>query len=159
VEITDNTNLDGATINHVNGAYVNYLGQNVNSRYNPPAGLGLAFGNGSLYNLGPIPQLNVWQIRNGRTLAFSDALHNSANWTEVAEGVINLQAEYGKAIDANANGTCEPGESVNLQWNVTLPVNWSCVRAVRVALLARGQQFEKDAITTVAPPGPAGPSS
>jgi type IV pilus assembly protein PilW len=157
LEITANSSADGltdgASIGHTNGAYTNYLGTAVTSRYNPAgaAGLGLAFTTGELYDLGPTPQLNVWQIRNGRTLAWSDDLHNSGVWTEVSEGVINLQAQYGTATDANANGNCDPAESVALAWSVNVPANWSCMRAVRVALLARGQQYEKDPVTATAP--------
>lgn len=157
VEVTLNTANGGLTIDHVAGAYTNYMLQNVNSRYNDPGGAGGAFGAGTLYNLGPaqqwqapgagspavtVPRLNTWQIQNGRVLAWSDGLHTSTTWSEVAEGIVNLQAEYG--IDANNDNMIGAGE-----WTAvtpTTPATWSQVRAVRVALLARSQQFEKDAV-------------
>ena len=144
---------DGLSIGHVSGSYVNYLGNTVTARFNPTAanGLGLAYASGRLYDLGPYPQLNVWQIINGNTLAWSDQLHNATTWNQVAEGVINLQAEYGTATDTDGDGICEPAEAVNLTWGVAVPANWSCVRAIRVALLARGQQYENTPVTTTAP--------
>ncbi len=155
---------DGASIGHANMAYVNYLGQNVNSRYNNAAGLGIAFTTGSLYNLGPAPQLNTWQIRNVRTLASSEGFRNSTIWTEVAEGIVDLQAQYGYDDNGNNQVDCPAGSVVPVcEWTATLQsppltgtINWSKVRAIRVALLARSQQYEKDAVTPTAPTWAAG---
>lgn len=161
VEVTLNTNDGGLTIDHVTGAYVNYMLQNVTSRYNDPAGAGGAFGTGSLYNIGPaqqwqapgagspavtVPRLNTWQIQNNRVLAWSDGLHTPTTWSEVAEGIINLQAEYG--IDTNNDNMIGAGEWTPV--TPTTPANWTKVRAVRVALVARSQQYEKDPVYTPA---------
>jgi type IV pilus assembly protein PilW len=159
VEITENNDPDGATINHAaNVAYVNYQLQPATARYNPPAGFppaGSPITSGRLYNLGLIPRRNVWQIRSGK-LTYSDELHwadvspaDGANdWAEAAEGIVNLQAQYG--YDANNNNLIESGE-----WVDALPLpplrDWTRVRAIRVALLARSQQFEKTPATTTPP--------
>jgi type IV pilus assembly protein PilW len=77
----------------------------------------------------------VWQITNRRFLTVSNTLDNQATPTEVAEGIVNLQAEYG--IDTNA----DPGV---VEWTAAAPVVWTQLRSIRVGLLARSQQFEKN---------------
>ncbi|MBH1961511.1 MAG: PilW family protein, partial [Rhodocyclales bacterium] len=67
--------------------------------------------------------------------------------TEVAEGIVDLQAEYG--VDADADGVVSAAE-----WTTVTPAtaaDWRQLRAVRVALLARSQQYETTAVTPVAP--------
>jgi len=161
VEFTS-LNANGQDVNHDNGAYINYLNQNVNSRFNAAAGTGGTYTSGVLNNLGPDPRWNIWQIRPvagggaPRVLAWSDFLHTPNTWTEVAEGIINMQAQYGYDDDGNNMVEC-PNAAAVCEWTtalaapLTLPINWTRVRAIRVGLLARSQQFEKDAVTTAAP--------
>jgi len=165
VEVTGDSNADALTIDHVSApatyisAYPSSPGvyPTVTPRYNRPAsdvaGTAAAptFSGGAIYNLGPSPQLNTWQIQNGRTLAWSDSLRNPGSWSEVAEGIINLQAQYGLATDTTGDGLCNSDDSPNLGWGVVAPTLWSCLRAIRVGLLARSQQYEQDAVTTTAP--------
>jgi type IV pilus assembly protein PilW len=160
VEVSGDSNADALTIDHTSGDYISAYPSSpgvypaVTPRYNPAAGpaVPVVFSSGVIYNLGPSPQLDTWQIRNGRTLAWSDGLHNSTTWNEVAEGIINLQAEYG--VDADNDNMIS-----NAEWTVTTPItsaDWSKVRAIRVGLLARSQQYEKDAVTPTAPSWAAG---
>lgn len=166
-EITGNGNANGLTVDHGTGAYLNFTNnQNVtaqsalaadalarlqekflnnsgSARYNDGTAKGVG-SSGAIFNLGPFPQLNVWQITNRRFLTVNNTLTNQSAATEVAEGIINLQAEYG--VDANGDGVIAAGE-----WGVAPPANWQQLRALRVALLARSQQYEKTAVTTVAP--------
>ena len=155
VEITSNTNADALTIDHAVGAYTNeYPSQSVTARYNNPAGTGGTYSSGGLHNLGPgnllspatlaQPRRNTWAIRTNNALAWSDSLHDNATWNEVAEGIINLQAEYG--LDANNDNQIAAAE-----WTTTTPTDWSKVRAIRIGLLSRSQQYEKLAVTTTAP--------
>ncbi|MES2236687.1 MAG: PilW family protein [Pseudomonadota bacterium] len=166
-EITGNGNANGLTVDHGTGAYLNFTNnQNVtaqsalaadalarlqekflnnsgSARYNDGTAKGVG-SSGAIFNLGIFPQLNVWQITNRRFLTVNNTLTNQSAATEVAEGIINLQAEYG--VDADSNGVIAAGE-----WGVATPANWQQLRAIRVALLARSQQYEKTAVTTVAP--------
>ena len=57
---------------------------------------------------------------------------------QIAEGVINLKAEYG--VDASGNGRIESTE-----WTAAAPADWSQVLAIRVAVLVRSRQFERNA--------------
>lgn len=150
IQVTDNTNGDQRTINHVSGNYLSKDGTTVLlTRYNNPAGPGMTFAgaNDYLFNLGPYPRANKWSIRNGK-LTLEDLLHytdlNPADgkndWIEIADGVLDLQAQYG--YDANNNGLIADDE-----WTAATPAapaDWAKVRAMRVAILARSGEYEKD---------------
>lgn len=151
VEVTDNTNSDGVTINHDTGSYTNASGTTVTSRYNPAAGLPVSFTSGYLYDLGSGPHRDIWAVGSASTLtvtndlAYADADGDGTNDpTEVASSIIDLQADYG--IDANNDNMISSSE-----WTTTDPADWSKVRAIRVALLARSGQYEKTQVTTSAP--------
>ncbi|MFN7086977.1 MAG: PilW family protein [Burkholderiales bacterium] len=151
VEITGNANADGATIDHATGSYTNAAGASVVARFNPAGGPLVVFTQGNLYNLGSDPRLDVWSIRNNKLLTVSNGLrYTDANsdgvndWSEVADGIIDLQAEYG--VDANNDNRISDGE-----WTTADPADWSKVRAIRIALLARSSQYEKEQVTTAAP--------
>jgi type IV pilus assembly protein PilW len=159
-QITGNTNADGVTVDHASANYVSfYTNVSTPARYNPAASP-IATGQGFLYNLGPTPRRNVWRIQ-GDKLTWTDDLH----WTdtnadgandpvEVATGVINLQAQYGIdgvngfPVDAQIapSTPTSPGE-----WTNTPPADWTKVRAIRMALLARSGQYEKTKVTTTVP--------
>ncbi len=154
VEITGNSNGDSLTIDHAQGAYVNYLGQSVTARYNDPVGTGGTFSSGVLFDFGPAnlavgttgvdsPRWNTWEIQTNNTLVWTDSLHATSSFS-VAEGIVDLQAQYG--IDANNDKMVDSSE-----WTVTTPADWTKVRAIRVAILARSQQYEKTAVTANAP--------
>lgn len=154
VEITDNTNADSLSVDHGTGTYANYLSQSVTARFNNPAGTGTTFSSGILHNLGPgnlaagttgvnVPRWNTWQISSSNALTWTDNLHNSEA-AEVAEGVVNMQAQYG--IDADNDNMI-----ASTEWGNTAPTDWTKLRAIRVALLSRSQQYEKQAVTTTPP--------
>jgi type IV pilus assembly protein PilW len=127
-------------------------------RFNRPAGVD--FGNyagGFALNLGKQPRRTEWSI-NGTRLTVAETLF-SLPTVEAADGIVNLQAEYG--IDRNDNQQIDANE-----WTVTPPDNsilpadpnkpclenppksWRCVRAVRVALLARSAHWDKNACSS-----------
>lgn len=166
-EVTGNSNGDGLSIDHGTGAYTNYVSnQNVDAttslvgaelasmkskfinntgsaRFND--GTVKTVGTvGSAFNLGTFPRLNVWQITNGRYLTFINVLANQTTATEVTDGIVNLQAEYG--VDADNDGVVAAGE-----WSAVNPAAWTQLRSIRVGLLARSQQYESAAVTAVAP--------
>ena len=145
-----------------------YTGQDTTPRHNailsPPAA---ALPTGMVISLGPTPQRRIWQIRNGRTLAytndlaFTDQFNNSTgaatpdnlnDFTDIADNVINLQAQYGFA-GTLAGTTCTASSPPT--WTETSPAAGSCLWnylwAVRVALLTRSDQYERAVVTTAAP--------
>lgn len=166
-EATGDANADGISIDIGTGAYTNYVNnQNVDAQTSLAAGplallqakflnnagtarynnntqktVGVA---GAAFNLGTSPRLNVWSVVNRRSLVFSNTLANQVTATEVAEGIVNLQAQYG--IDLNNDGVIDSTE-----WSAAAPAVWTQVRAIRVGLLARSQQYERLAVTPNAP--------
>jgi len=112
VEVTDNTNGDRRTFNFTNGNYTHFYtgATNTAPRYNSASGITPAGATGRVYVIGPAPQRRIWQIRNNRTLAFTndlrwtDAVNNTTgaaaadganDFTDIADNIVNLKAEYG----------------------------------------------------------------
>jgi len=108
---------------------------------------------GYAFDLGKQPRRTVWSIQNNK-LIMSETLFSFPP-EEAADGIINLQAEYG--IDQNNDNMIGATE-----WSVVGPDNtkpianpalpcdatkpsWRCVRAIRVAMLARSAFFDKTA--------------
>lgn len=97
---------------------------------------------GELRSLGSDPRLNIWSIDAIRaTLQRTELIHESAAPTDVGDGIIDLQAQYG--LDTNGDDTVDT-------WQATTPT-WSQVRVIRFAILARGQDYDKQAVTAAAP--------
>jgi len=115
---------------------------------------------GFALNLGKQPRRVEWRVTlpaepNPNRLVASETLFGLPV-VEVADAIVNLQAEYG--IDRNNNQSIDANE-----WTVTAPDNsliptdlvnpcsdnpsrsWRCVRAIRVALLARSAHWDKSA--------------
>jgi type IV pilus assembly protein PilW len=156
VELTDNTNVDAITINHGTGTYTpDGAAASVTARYNKASGP--AFTNGFIYDLGNAPVRSVWSIQtlNGvPRLVVQDDMHwvdadgDGVNDTlQVFDDVIDLQAEYGVATDSNADGQLDRIGA----WQTVAPADMSSVYAVRLALLARSKQAEKEKVTGAAP--------
>lgn len=146
VEITDNTNADGLTVNHAQGVNYNnfYTGAPVLASRNSAGTPGGLNGAGVLYNLGPQPSLNQWRVANN-TLVFTNLLGGGAA-SSVAEGIVHLKAQYG--VDNGAGGgTADDGVISPGEWTAVAPANWSKVLAVRFAVLARSQQMEKTVVS------------
>ncbi|MDQ6639119.1 MAG: PilW family protein [Pseudomonadota bacterium] len=137
IEINDDTNVDGYTVAHTTAPYVSFYAPSApaaaprfNAAASPPA-----FNSGTIYNLGPQPRLDVWSIQGNRVLTRTDLLLDPTTPRQIAEGVINLKAEYG--VDANADCQVAPAE-----WSASAPANWRSLMAVRVAVLVRSRQYE-----------------
>ena len=56
---------------------------------------------------------------------------------QIADGVVNLKAEYG--IDSDGDGTVAPAE-----WTASAPADWRRLLAIRVAVLVRSRQLERN---------------
>jgi type IV pilus assembly protein PilW len=155
VEITDNTNADGLTVDHLPGiGYTSFYGAVVPAASNHnSAGTPATLNNtGVLYDLGPQPVLNQWQVVNN-SLVVSNLLGSAGGATPVAEGVVQLKAQYG--IDDGAGGAVATDGIISpSEWRTAgpgVPADWSKVLAVRFALLARSSALERAAVTPVAP--------
>jgi type IV pilus assembly protein PilW len=139
IEITNDADPTGWVSHDPAAAYVSfYTASAAVARFNsasaPP------FGAGTIYNLGPTPRFDVWAITNNRVLSVVDLLGGGPA-AQIAEGVVNLKAEYGYDNDND-------GRITNNEWftPALLPAgpDWKRVLAIRVAVLVRSRQFERN---------------
>lgn len=111
---------------------------------------------GILYNLGQAPRVLVYAVRNANLTVCDFFQNNCASgatdptvWSPIAEGVASLRAEYGRdtRVPMTTNIIADT-------WDQTTPTTacgWARISALRVALVARSGQFDKNSITTTAP--------
>ncbi len=142
---------DSVVVEHNQVTYKNsYSGANVAATMNAAAGTPALTVGGFAYNLGPTPSRNLWQVTpagaaNPNMLVWNNTL-SSDTQLAVTEGIVNLQAEYG--VDTS---TSTPPTGIVDSWTSIAPIDWTKLLAVRIAILARSQQYEKTAVTTVPP--------
>lgn len=161
VEVTDASSGDRRTFNFAaTGTYTHFYTEatGVSPRYNNPSGVTTVSQTGNVYVLGPLPQRRIWQISNGRTLGYvndfwTDNVNNTSGvagadgvndvtFTDVADNVVSLKAQYGFMATVSGS-TCTPSTTPTWTTTVSDPCLWPFLWAVRVALLARSDQFEK----------------
>ncbi|MGZ8993793.1 MAG: PilW family protein [Burkholderiaceae bacterium] len=137
-------------LHHSSGNYTGPFGTQVAARYNKPGGLGPNYSlAGVVYAIGQAPVLSRYYIQNENLVVDPVLLGNVAQ--PVAAGIVQLQAQYGRDMDA---------DGVIDVWTEAAPANpveWAGLIAVRLALVARsavGERADADgncAVTTVAP--------
>jgi type IV pilus assembly protein PilW len=147
---------------HNSGRYTNNEGAQVPTKYNKPGGLPAPEGQaykqwdpvggtgGRLYNLGAEPTVVTYSIKKNQLVATNSLTPGVAGATaELADGVVQLQAQYG--FDGDGDGFVSPTAAavvdVNLalagdQWADNMPVaavglDWARVIAVRLVVTAR----------------------
>lgn len=117
-----------------------------------PAGVAGMTG-GALFDLGPSPTFVAYRVKD-RNLQACDYMVNdcssntASNWAIVGSNIVSLRAQYGVDTTATMNGTVD-------DYDRTTPTNlcgWTRTRAVRLALVARSAQLEKETVTVAAPP-------
>jgi type IV pilus assembly protein PilW len=143
------------TIKHVSGTYSQGAGT-AHARYNPSGGIGPAYPAGSvLMDLGASPTVNSYFIQNNTlmvTLGVGAGNQAAQTTQPVAANIVQLKAFYGR--DTVGGGTITV-------WDTNTPTTatgWAAVLAIRVALVARSAQPERqvdahgDCSTTTASP-------
>lgn len=112
---------------------------------------------GTLYNLGPNPKLQVYAIRSG-TLTVCDftvsncALTTNTNdptvWIPLVRNIVSLRAQYGRDTTTPAmDGVAD----VYDQTIPALPCGWARTTAMRLVIVARSPQPEREEVTAAAP--------
>lgn len=154
-EVTDLPGTPGQTdvVIHNSGVYKNAMGDMVESTWNKPSGLGVTYSKGVLYNLGQAPNSNEYRIETGNLVLREWLGTTGSTPLPIVAEVVDLQAQYGK--DTNNDGVVDIFDEVT----PTTPAGWAQVLAVRIAVVARSGQYEKD---KVSPPAlqlwPGGPT-
>lgn len=118
---------------------------------------GAAMTNGAtLYNLGQSPQIQAYAIRGGNLTVCDFTANdcslaantgNSAIWVPIASNIVSMRAEYGHDANTPMDGIVDGFDQVT----PATACNWVKTSAVRLVLVARSGQYEKIAVTTVAP--------
>jgi type IV pilus assembly protein PilW len=139
VEINQDNDVDGYTVGHTadpyNSFYAGASAPQVAPRFNGASAPVVT--SGTMYNLGPQPRLDVWSIQGNRVLTRTDLIHATVPM-QIAEGVVNMKAEYGVDSGVVPDGVISPGE-----WTASAPADWRRLLAIRVAILVRSRQFER----------------
>jgi type IV pilus assembly protein PilW len=161
-EITGFVPASVNTIKHESAAAYSYTDQtgtvvDKTAHHNKAGGLGAPLPSyttaAKLYGIGRNPVIRTYLISGGNLktesqlpyVAAQDPDGNGVSDAEIATGIVQMKAVYGKDTD---------GDRVVETWNATKPTNaaeWMQVRAVKVAILARSGLFEKTAVTPAAP--------
>ena len=129
--------------------------------------IGATEGNMSLFGLGPTPRVVAYAVRGGN-LTVCDYMQGNCsaactasnatcndNWAVVAQSIVSLRAQYGRDAAAPLNGSVDT-------WDQTTPTNtannqetyagaWAAISAVRLALVTRNDQPERDIVTSAEP--------
>lgn len=124
---------------------------------NVVVGTGVAgMSGGILYNLGRSPKVNVYAVKGGN-LVMCDYMTNdcgaagnvgdAAIWVPIGSGIVSMRAEYGRDTTAIPNATVDTFD----QSTPTTACLWSRVSAVRIALVGRSSNYEKDLVSQTAP--------
>ena len=94
---------------------------------------------GRIYSMGPNPSAMLYAVDAATWRLMARNVVTSGIAEALAEGIVQLQAEYGKDTSVTADGTVDV-------WNTTAPANadeWSRVLALRIAVVARSAMAEK----------------
>jgi type IV pilus assembly protein PilW len=100
-----------------------------------------------LLNMGAVIQrtYSISALGNLQVTERSPADGTTTTPVDLYPQIVNLQALYGK--DTNADGVIDTYDNVTPTTNV----GWQQVLAVRIAVVARSTQYEKEVVTTTAP--------
>jgi len=131
--------LQMATVNSVATTNVQVVGAGV-------AGMS----GGIIYNLGQTPKVRVYAVQNANLTVCDYAVvdcgsaanvGNTAVWVPIASNIVSLRAEYGRDTTApSMNGTVDVFD----QATPTSACLWARVSAVRLVLVARSAQYDKN---------------
>jgi type IV pilus assembly protein PilW len=97
-----------------------------------------------LYNLGRAPKAVAYRVKGGALescdFMVANCTNNGIQWVAVGGNIVSLQALYGR--DTSAVGSMD---GIPDAWDRTTPISscgWARTSAVRLALVARANQYE-----------------
>jgi type IV pilus assembly protein PilW len=107
-----------------------------------------------LFNLGETPTIRAYAIRNGNLTVCdylradcgdADKTEDMGIWIPIANNIVSLRAEYGRDTDNT------PGVETWTQDAPTTACEWARTAALRIAVVARNSQVDKDIVTAAVP--------
>ncbi|MET3184213.1 UNVERIFIED_ORG: type IV pilus assembly protein PilW [Variovorax guangxiensis] len=132
---------------------------------------GLASAEAAVYNLGAAPVIHAYAVRNGNLTVCDYTAYNcgdtsytttlnSSVWVPIASHIASLRAQYGRdtsdLVTPKMDGVVDsydqttPGGTSDTS-GLSGYCGWLRVVGLRLAVVARSQQYDKDAVTTTAP--------
>lgn len=122
--------------------------------------------NGTLYRFGQAPTVAAYAVRNNKLTrcdymlndcSDSSQISDTSIWIPIADNISSLRAEYGKdttpaAMDAIVDGynAITPGSTADTS-GFAVNCGWVRISAIRLALVARDGQYDKDVVTSASP--------
>jgi len=129
----------------------------------------------TLYNLGQAPKILAYAIRGGN-LTLCDYMANDCGaagntgnatiWVPISSNIVSLRAQYGRDTTILAAPATVTMDGIVDIYDQTMPTlqtaanvaptpttgcGWARISAIRLVLVARSGQYEKDPVTTTAP--------
>jgi len=120
--------------------------------------------NGFLFDLGRAPRFVAYAVRSGRLTAcdfLTQDCTNAApdNWTEIADNIVSMRAEYAVDTSPNRDVTVDAYSQSPPPVKPSPVCNWSRVIGVRLVLVARSRQPETADVAAAAPTWAGGAST
>lgn len=143
-QVTGVPGTPGQTDNviHNSGNYQDIYGNNVPARYNKPSGLGIPYDVGAVvYNLGKMPTSKTYSINTALNQLQVSETFSGTGSQAIGENIVMLRAYYGKDTAGTGSVTA---------WNQTQPTSstqWSQVKAVRLAIVARSHKRDGELVS------------
>ena len=104
-----------------------------------------------LFGLGARPHWRAYAVRNGNLTVCDfiddDCTSNTDNpaiWRPVASHVVSLRAQYGRDTTTPPDGAVDTYD----QTSATTSCAWARIESVRLAVVARSNQYEREAVAT-----------
>jgi type IV pilus assembly protein PilW len=113
--------------------------------------------NGTLFNLGQTPRVQVYAVRSGNLTqcdfiandcSLAGNVANSSVWVPIANNIASMRVEYGRDT---TTPTMDGFVDIYDQTAPATACTIARVSALRVVLVARSALYEKTAVTTAAP--------
>lgn len=107
----------------------------------------------ALYNLGPTPTVLAYAVRGGNLTVCDYMLNdcgldankdNASIWVPIASNIVSMKAQYAR----DTSGTMDAIPDVFDQTQPAAACGWARIPAIRVAIVARSNQYEKELVTT-----------
>lgn len=109
---------------------------------------------GTLFNLGANPRFLAYAVRGGNLTVCDYLAANcsvATNYVAIANNIVSLRAQYGHASTA-VSGVDSWDQTTPANANqATLACLWARTSALRIAIVARNSQVDRDQITAAAP--------
>lgn len=110
----------------------------------------------TLSNLGPTPHLMAYAVRNGKLMAcdlLTTQCANADTWTALVSNIVGMNAQVGWDTSGTADAVVDvfAASAPSAVASGTVKCQVSRMLSIRVGLVARNTQMEKEAVTTAAP--------